>query len=149
MSKYYPMQGSNRFETASFPVVKAFTVDLGAMTSGSTNLTEFFPKGSIVLGFSAKVTEGYVSAGAGTFTIGFTGTDLVSGAVSSGVATEGAIIGPSSASSLALTLTADDSFDIVADTSAAASAGKLDVYVAYIPISTNSLSTSDFKSFTL
>ena len=146
--KYYPMQGATKYETVSFPITKAFRVDFGAATSGSTRPCVIFPKGAIVLGFSCRVTEAYESAGAGTISVGFTGTQMLSSATGSGVAVLGAIIGKSSTSiNGGVVLTADDAFDVTSDASGAATAGKLDVFVHYIPVPGEPLNSTDFREY--
>lgn len=149
--KYYPIQGTNKFQTVSVPITKAFTVDFGAGTTTLGTVTlEAFQKGSIVLGFAAKVQEGYQSTGSGTFQIGFTGTQLITSALSSSVAVLGAVLRPSStAATTPHVLTADDTFDFIPGTSVTASAGKVDVFVTFIPMPNEALTTSDFKSYTV
>lgn len=144
VDKYYPVQGSNKFQTASFPITKAFAVDFGAMTTGVATLISV-PKGSLVLGFVVKVTEALETASAGTVTFGFTGTPLLSTAHASATATLGTMIVPPDSSGMAMALTADDTFDLTLVTNVA-SAGKADCYVTYIPMPVGDLSTSDFLS---
>lgn len=149
--KYYPVQGTNKFQTVSFPITKAFHVDFGAGTTTLGTVTlEAFKKGSIILGFAAKVVEGYESTGSGTFQIGFASTQMLTSALSSSVAVLGAVLRPSSsAATTPHVLTADDTFDFVPGTSVTASAGKVDVFVTYIPMPNEDLTTADFKSFTV
>lgn len=145
VDKYYPVQGSNKFETVSFPITKACAVDFGAMAVGTTPLFTI-PKGAICLGFSARITEAMESASAATVQIGFTGTECLSSAHGSGTATLNTIIAPTStAVLLPYRLAAADTFDIIV-ASTACTAGKMDIFVTYIPIPAEDLSTADFLS---
>ena len=91
-NKYYPVQGSNKFETVSFPMTKAFTVDFGGSAATNTFALETFTKGSVILGFVAKVVEAMETGGAGTVKFGFSGTIMMSTARASGAATLDTII---------------------------------------------------------
>ena len=152
VDKYFPVQGSNKFRTVSFPVTDAFAIDFGAGTTG-THAIKTYKKGSIVLGFVARVTEAMESAGSATIQLGFTGKPMLTSAIGSGVATLGAVLYPigyssrvSSASSVeAYILAADDSFDLIVGTTSL-TAGKVDVFLTYIPIPVDDLTTSDFYS---
>ena len=146
VDKYYPVQGVNKFQTVSFPMTKAFAVDFGAQSTG-TYQTASFPKGAVILGFSARVTEAMETAGAGTLQLGFTGTQMLSSATGSAVAVLDAVLRPSTtAVKVPLVLTADDTFDIIVGTTSC-TAGKVDVFVTYIPLPVDDLSTSDFLSY--
>lgn len=146
VDKYYPVQGTNKFETVSYPMTKAFAVDFGAMTTGTATLYSF-PKGAVILGFAARVTEAMEAAGAATLQIGFTGTAMLSSVHASATATLNTIIAPSTTMVLLpLTLTADDTFDIIIGTTSL-TAGKIDIFVTYVPIPIEDLSTSDFLSY--
>ena len=145
-SVHYPVQGSNKFKTVSFPVTEAFRVDFGAQGSSGTATTLRLPAGTIVLGFVARVVETYVSSGAGTFQLGFTGEDLLTSALASAAAQEGAILTPTSGGG-PLHLEASDTFDVIIGTSGGASAGKVDVFLTYIPVPAEDLSTSEFRQF--
>lgn len=149
--KYYPVQGTNKFQTVSFPITKAFHVDFGAGTTTLGTVTlQGFKKGSIILGFAARVVEAYESTGSGTFQLGFASTQMLSSAIASGVAVLNAVLRPSStAATTPLVLTANDTFDFIPGTSVTASAGKVDVYVTYIPMPDNNLTTGDFVSYTV
>jgi len=152
--KYYPVQGSNKFETVSFPMTKALAVDFGAQsTSNATVALCNFVKGSIILGFAVRITEVLTSTSAATIQFGFTGVGgMLSTAHGSGTAAVGTIITGNSNSALSsktyqlpYVLTADDTFDLILATDAP-SAGKADVFITYIPIPNEALSTSDFLS---
>lgn len=149
VGKYYPVQGSNKFQTVSFPITKAVAIDFGAQSTSSTYGAFTIPKGSLILGFTARVQEAYDSgAKAGTFQLGITGTGMLTSALSSGTATAvGAIVGPSSTMVLnPIWLKTDDTFDVIIGTSGGATAGKVDVYITYVPIPQAALSTSEFLS---
>lgn len=152
--KFYPVQGSNRFMTCSFPITKGFHVDLKGSTAG-THTAFSVPKGSVVLGFSARVTEALESTGI-TVQLGFTGVgSMLSTAHASGAATVGTIITGNSNSALssktsqmAYIPTADDTFDIIiTGPITTAQSGEFDVFLTYIPIPTEDLSTSEFLSY--
>ena len=127
VGKYYPVQGSNKFETVSFPITKAIAVDFGAQAAGTVALFTV-PKGAICLGFSARITEAMESASAATVQIGFTGTDMLSSAHGSGAATLNTIISKPNTSLFApYVLSANDTFDIIV-ASTACTAGKMDIF---------------------
>jgi hypothetical protein len=116
VSKYYPVQGSNKFETVSFAMTKAFAVDFGAGTTGTHTMARF-PKGALILGFSGRITEAMEAAGSATVQFGFVGTQMLSSALGSGVAVLNYIVGPSSTAVVVpIRLAADDTFDIVVGT---------------------------------
>lgn len=155
VDKYYPVQGTNKFQTTSFPITKAFVVDL-ANTTGATTYSLFsVPKGSVVLGFSARMSEAHETGGAGTIQLGFTGVGgMLSTAHASAAATAGTIITGNSNSALSsatyqlpYVLTANDTFDLIVGT-AAATAGQVDVYLTYVPVPVDDLSTSEFLTYT-
>jgi hypothetical protein len=160
VDKFYPVQGSSKFQTVSFPITKAFSIDFGAQTTAAnaTAAIYTFPKGSMILGFVARVREALQTGGAGTVQLGFTGTPILSSAHASGGAGLNVIISPmyamgsSQLSSLTnqgsytpMVLKADDTFDCILGTTGP-SAGKVDVFVTYIPSPLEDLSTSDFLS---
>lgn len=154
--KFYPVQGSNKFETVSFPITKALHVDYGAQTTANATVAlHTFPKGSVVLGFVVRVTETLASTAAATVQFGFTGKPMLTSAIGSGVAIAGAVLCPigyssriSSANSVeAYCLNADDTFDLILAVDPP-SAGQADVFVTYVPLPAEGLSTSDFKSIT-
>jgi len=90
VDKYYPMQGTNKFQTVSFPITKAFSVDIGEDTATGTHTLFTVPKGSVVLGFIGRVTEALESTAAATVQIGFTGVGgMLSTAHGSGAFTVG------------------------------------------------------------
>jgi hypothetical protein len=149
VDKFYPVQGTNKYMTVSFPITKAFRIDFGAQTVGTIEC-HTFPKGSMVLGFSARVVEAMESGGAATLQLGFTGKHMLSSALGSGAATLGLILSPMGFTSNTANacppyvLTANDTFDsIIASTYC--TAGKVDVFVTYIPLPINDLTTTEFK----
>jgi len=156
VDKYFPVQGSNKFQTYSFPITKAFHVDLKGSTAG-THTCFTVPAGSIVLGFAARVSEALESSGI-TVQVGFTGVgSMLSTAHASGAATVGTIITGNSNSALSSKTTqmvyiptADDTFDVItsgAMTTASGYTGELDVYLTYIPLPTAVLTTADALSY--
>lgn len=149
VTKYFPVQGSNKFQTVSFPITKAVMIDFGAQGSSGTATTFSLPKGSQVVGFTARVTEAYESSGDGTFQLGFSGTEMLTSAVTSAVAVLGACLGPvqSTAGAGVLTLSADDTFDVIIGTSGGATAGKVEVFITYVPIPVQALTSTDFLSY--
>lgn len=166
VDKHYPVQGSNKFQTVSFPITKAFAYDFGAQTSGTNDTFAIasFPSGAQVLSFTVKIIEALETGGAGTVTFGFTGTPMLTTAIASGAATIGAVFGPmyamgvsSQVSSLTavsaytpIVLKAEDTFDCAVGTTAPGAttggAGKADIYVTYVPVPNGTLSTSEFLS---
>ena len=153
VDKYYPVQGSNKYETVSFPMTKAFTVDLTNTTDATTYELVTFPKGSIILGFAVRMAEALEATAASTIQFGFTGVGgMLSTAHASAAATAGTIITGNSNSALSsptsgkYVLTAADTFDLIVGTAKVSVGGRADCYVVYVPIPQDSLSTSDFLS---
>lgn len=154
IDKFYPVQGTNKFQTVSFPITKAFAVDFGAQTTGNATVAlATFPKGAVVLGFAVRITELLVSTAAATIQFGFTGVGgMLSTAHGSGAAAVGTIVTGNSNSALSsktyqlpYVLTADDTFDLILAVDNP-SAGKADCFVTYIPLPTGNVSTADFLS---
>jgi len=156
VGKYYPVQGTNKFQTVSFPITKAFRVNLPGKTAATHTLFSV-PKGSIVLGFSARVATAMESTGA-TIQIGFTGVgSMLSTAHASGAATLGTIITGNANSALSSKTSqmvycpiADDTFDLIVatqDITTALGAGVLDVFLTYVPMPVDPLTTSEFLSY--
>lgn len=154
LDKYFPVQGSNKFQTVSFPITKAFAVDFGAQsTANATVQLATFPKGSIILGFAVRVTETLASTSAATVQFGFTGVGgMLSTAHGSAACTAGTIITGNANSALssktyqlAYALTADDTFDIILAIDPP-SAGKADCFVTYIPLPSEAIDTANFLS---
>lgn len=153
-TKYYPVQGSNKFQTVSFPITKAFAVDFGVVATGTATKTLVsFPKGSQILGFACRITEAMESSNAATIQFGFSSL-MVSSAHGSATATVGTIIAPHSPTSGTVVsyepvvLTADDTFDLIVggnkiDTGGA---GKADCFVTYVPLPQEALTTAEFLS---
>ena len=151
VDKYYPVQGVNKFQTVSFPITKAVAVDFGAVSSSGVVELCTIPKGAVIHQIWGRVTEAYETAGTGAgFTLGVTGTNMMSTAHASGAATLGTIIAPAVSSGEAfgipIVLTADDTVDLTIGTSGAATAGKMDVYVNYTPIPSGDIDTANFLS---
>lgn len=149
--KFYPVQGTNKYQTVSFPITKAFRVDFGAGTTG-THAMETFPKGSIILGFCVRIEEAMEAAGSATVQFGFTGKTMLTSAHGSGTCTLNSILVPLGLSSNTASapepyiLTADDTFDLIVGTTSL-TAGKADIFVTYIPIPGESLDTDDFRQW--
>jgi len=143
VTKYYPVQGTNKFQTVSFPMVKAFMVDFGAQAVGTANLPVTFPKGSTILGIVLRFTEAAASGGAATaeFKIGAATT----GALALASMVSGAVVGSTTATT-PVVLTADTAFTITVAL-AAMTAGKAEVFVIYSPIPNEALDTSNFAEF--
>jgi len=153
VDKYFPVQGVNKFQTVSFPIMKAIAVDFGAQTTANATVALCtVPKGSIVLGFSVKITETLASTAAATIQFGFTGQPMLSSALGSGVAVAGYIAAPLGfTSNTALgncapyVCQADETFDLILAVDKP-SAGKADVFLAYMPIPTGDIDTANFLS---
>ena len=157
VDKFYPVQGSNKFQTVSFPITKAFRINCVGSTAG-THTCVSLDKGTIVLGFVARVAEAVESSGSATVQLGFTGVGhMLSTAHGSGAATLGTIITGNGGSALssktyqaAYCLTAADTFDFIvgaAPISTGSGAGKIDVFLTYIPIPVGDLDTSEFLTY--
>lgn len=129
----YPVAGDESYRSAGIPIVRAFRLDIGAQAQG-TDTTEIFKKGSLILGFRARVTEAVTSDGSATVQLGFSGTTMLSAATAkTSLDAIGDELGPdNSADAAPLLLTADDTFDSIVAT-ADLTAGKLDVWVTYVP----------------
>jgi hypothetical protein len=152
VDKYHPVQGTNKFQTVSFPITKAVAVDFGAQTTANATVNLCtIPKGSVVLGFAVRITETLASTNAATVQFGFTGKPMLSTALGSGVAVAGYIAHPlgftsnTAAACPPYVLTADDTFDIILAVDPP-SAGKADCFITYVPIPTGDINTADFKS---
>lgn len=153
VQRYYPMQGTNKYESTSFPMVKSFRVDAGALGSDATGTTVTFSKGSLILGFQVVVTEAMDSASDGaSLQFGFTGNRMKSAATAqASLDAVGDVVGPNQTNgeeACPYLLTADDTFDVIASGSQALSAGKFDIHVFYIPPPDGECD-STFQEFTL
>ena len=146
VQRYFPMQGSNRFGTTSFPIVKSFRIDAGAQAA-TTATTEKFHKGDMILGFQAKVTEAFTSSDATSVVLGFTNTTMLSSSVTKGSYVVNYITGTKNADSQVLTLTADDTFDVTISATCTLTAGKVDVHVMYVP-APDGVCDSSYKEYT-
>ena len=151
VDKFYPVQGTNKFQTVSFPITKAFRISLSTAATTGTYTLFTVPKGSVVLGFAARVVNAVETGGAGTVTLGFTGkAGMLSTAVASAAATAGSIIVPNSTAAggaLPYVAAADDTFDLTVTTAALVS-GDIDVFLTYVPVPVEDLDTSNFLSYT-
>jgi len=154
--KYYPVQGTNKFKTVSFPITKAFVIDCAAATVGTHTLFTV-PKGAQVSGWTARVVESVESEGSGTIQLGFAGVGgLQTAALASGAATAGTVLTASSNTVLTsntsyqipVVLTANDTFDFIVATTNL-SAGQIDVFLTYTPIPVDDLSTDEFLTYTI
>ena len=143
VQKYYPVQGINKFETVSFPMVKAFKIDLSGLAVGTTTTVQF-PKGSIILGFVVRSTSTAASSGGGTATFGFTGKMVTSALAASSLA-DGAVNGTADGGG-PIVLTADDTFDVAVAT-ATFESGAVDVFVFYVPMPNEDLDSDSFQNF--
>ena len=134
--KQYPVQGKNKFGTYGFVQVDSFRVDAGVHALNETQTARYYKKGDLILGFRAKVTEAFTSLGSATLQLGFTGVRMLSADTAlTSIDAIGDLVGPdltNGAENGPYLLTADDSFDII-NTTAAFTAGKLDIDVIYLP----------------
>ena len=146
VEKKYPT-GFNQYATVAPIVTDAFQIDFGLGTT-STFTHRNYPAGSQILSWAGRMAEAAESGSAGTLAIGFTGTVLVSSSLTTGDMTLGAWIGPSTTheDNLPLLLTSDDTFDTVIATDSY-TAGKVDVYVTYIPLPKCALDTNEFTVY--
>lgn len=137
VQQMYPVQGTNKFETTSFPISKSFRISVTGNTAAATSPLVVFPKGSTIIGFRGRVTTALTSTGSATLQLGFSGTRMITLAMAkTTVDAEGDIVGVSvtagSQKGGPLTLLADDTFDIITGT-AKWTLGKIDVDVFYYP----------------
>jgi len=148
---YYPVQGTNKFGTTSFPLTKTFRLDVSAHSADKTSTTHTFKKGSIILGWVAKVTTACASTASGKLQLGFTGAAMLSAATAvTSIDAIADVMGPSATAAVfgkAYVLTADDTFDAI-NTTGAFTAGALDVHVTYIPPQ-DGVAPSTFKGYTI
>ena len=148
VDKFYPVQGTNKFRTVSFPMTDAFRIDSNGLGNSETVGTKSLPKGTMVLGFVARCVEAFETAGSGTVQLGFTGAQMLSSPIGSAASVVGSIIAHSStAINPTYVLSANDTFDIIIDASGLSTAGKWDVFLTYVPVPINDLSTSEFRQY--
>jgi len=142
----YPV-GQERFKTVAPVVTDAFHIDFGAMTTGTDTL-KTYDAGTLLLAFGGRVAEAAEALGSGTMQFGFTGTVLLTSALATGAMTAGAYIGPAPTNedNLPLLLKSDDTFDVINATTGM-SAGKVDMYVTYIPLPKTALDTNVFHVY--
>lgn len=147
VQRYYPHQGSKRFETISGAIVKGFRIDMGAQAADSW-AAQTFRKGDMILGFQAKVTEAVTSAAdAISVQLGFTSKTMLSASVTYATLVANYVLGPDeSADAAVYVLAADDTFDVIITSTATANAGKFDVSVTYVP-APDGVMDGTFKEF--
>ena len=147
IQRYYPMQGSRKYETTSAIVVDTFRLSCTANTGVMTLTGPTYTKGSMLLGFSGKVTTAFTSTGTAKIRIGLIGTGMSS--IIHGLTAVndiGEIIGPGATNTPAvLTLTADDTFDLGV-TAVKMSARAMDVRVVYVP-APDGVADTTFKQY--
>ena len=128
------MQGSRRYETTNFPCVKTFRLTCTGMTANKTCTYQQFEKGSIILGFQAKVTQAFSATG--LLRLGFTSQPMYT--TLTGYDTDslvvGYAIGPSATGvgGSYTIIAASDTFDSIS-VSTAMTTGKMDIHVLYVP----------------
>lgn len=161
---YYPVQGSNKFKTVSFPITRAFRIDFGAITTaGAPQEAIQIPKGSVVVGWVGRVVEAMEGLGAATISLGLGvsaaggGAGLmVTSALASGAMTVGTIIAPHRSSSLISSAAAycdvvycstGPKYFQIWNGATGCSAGKIDIFLTYIPLPLEDLSTKEFRQF--
>jgi hypothetical protein len=149
IQKYYPMQGSRRYETTNFPCVKTFRLTCTGMTSNKTSTYQSFERGCVVLGFQAVVNT--VFAVTGLLRLGFTGQlcySTLTGFPTTDLTTLGNAFGPSATGiGCSYTITAvSDTFDGLSNTKTLTS-GKLDIHVLYVPPPNGEADSTTFKTY--
>ena len=149
IQRYYPMQGSKRYETTSAVVVDTFRIAATANTAAATTTLKSFPKGSLILGFVGRVTTAFTSTGSATLQLGFTGASQLSAATAkTDIDGIGDIVGPSSTNTAGpYVCAADDTFDAIVGTTFF-SAGEMDIHVVYVP-PPDGVADSTFKQYAL
>ena len=147
IQRYYPMQGSKKYETTGAICVKTFRYSATANSAANTSEGPIFTKGSLILGFCGKVTEAFTSTGSATLTVGFTGTNqLGPDSAKTAIDAIGDVVGVSPTESpCAMIVTADDTFDFTVGT-AKFSAGQMDFHVVYLP-PPDGVADSTFKQY--
>jgi len=143
----YPV-GQERFKTIAPVVTEAFSIDFGSAASTCTTAIKTYDAGTLMLGFAGIIREAAESATTGTMQFGLTGTVLLTSALSSGAMTVGDYIAPavSNEDNLPLLLKSDDTFDVIGATTIM-TAGKVDMYVTYIPLPKDALDTNVFHVY--
>ena len=146
VEKRYPT-GFNQYATVAPVVVDAFQIDFGA-SSTSTITHKTYPAGTMLMGWGGRMAEAAESGSAGVITFGFTGTPLLTSALGTGVMTAGLWIAPDTTKedNVPIVLTADDTFDTLVATDSF-TAGKVDVYVTYVPLPKVALDTNEFHVY--
>ncbi len=148
IQKYYPMQGSRRYETTNFPCVKTFRLTCTGMTSNKTSAFQQFERGSIILGFQAVVNTAF--AVTGLLRLGFTSQlcySTLSGFPTTDLTTVGHAFGPSATGiGCSYTIIAvSDKFDGLSNTKTLTN-GKLDIHVLHVPPPNGNAPTT-FKTY--
>ena len=140
VSKYFPIQGSNLFETYSSVVVEGYRLDLStATTAAATQAFGTLPGNCILMGFYGIVRSDL--AGTGVLTIDIANLTAALGAAAS----QGTVFGDTEASAVRQNLADLEATVTVADMTQ----GVVDIYVAYIPMPRGPLSSAGHSSFTL
>ncbi len=131
LTKNY-FNGISNFPNSAPQCTLDFRLDCGAQAAGTATL-ETLPKGSVVVGFRAVVTEAVTSAGSATVQLGFTGKTMLSAATAKATLVAGYVLGPDeSADAAVYTLGVSDTFDSIVGT-ATCTAGKFDITIFYHP----------------
>ena len=147
IKKRYPMSGQKQWETTSMVISRAFRIDAGVQASG-TATTEMFDRGSIILGFRAKVTEAFTSGGSATVQLGFASNLMISAAVAVATLVANYPVGgqqTNGSEACPYVLTASDTFDCIVG-AATLTAGKFDVDVYHVP-PRNGVLGDEFEEF--
>lgn len=140
VDRYFPIQGSNKWETVNFEMTKAIHVDVSAGTV-ATHDTFILPKNVIVTGIVCRVHTA-TAGGTVVATVGSTSTSAHAAGSAAG-ALQGAI--PTEANAYLSSATAVQ----VTIGTAAMTAGKVDIYVSYIPYPLEDLDPNVHASYTL
>ena len=154
MQLYYPAQGSKRFATSAFPMVKSFRVDFGDSSASQVTKLCHFPKGTYVLGWYGVVREAFTSTGSAVLTSGFgvtTSASFSSSVIAKSTLVENYYVIPSSTYTATPKLysTAATNFDIHLNT-AKCSAGIIDYHIIYVPPPDGKIKDDDvFLSFSI
>ena len=136
--RFYNADGKSgkKFTTTGFIRVDSFRVDAGVHAQDETQAARWYRKGDLIFGFRARVTEAFTSDGSATLQLGFTGVRMLSADTAlTSIDAIGDLVGPdltNGAENGPYLLTADDAFDII-NTTAAFTAGKLDIDVILLP----------------
>ena len=145
MDKVY-LGGKAQYASSVPPITLDFMVDASAATATTFTLVTL-PKGAVVYGFRAVVTEAVVGT-TSTVQLGFTGKTMLSAATAEATLVEGYVLGPDeSADAAVYTLAASDTFDCIVGTNTL-TAGKFDVTIFYHPPRGEAFKNTEYKEFT-